>query len=66
MTLAKRVRLLKVFLILFNIGELLVILLDLLTNVRLLHVLLVNGTQLVFFNFLIVSSLRRFKSEENR
>ncbi|MEO6924527.1 MAG: hypothetical protein ABI142_11935 [Bryocella sp.] len=63
MTVSKRIRLLKIGLIFFNLGEIFLALMDLLTNVSIGHVLLIYGTQIVLFDALIISTLRRLKRE---
>jgi hypothetical protein len=63
MTVSKRIRLLRVALVAFNLGEILIACMDLLTDVPPIHVALIYGTQLVFFNLFTISSLRRLKRE---
>jgi hypothetical protein len=66
MTIAKRIRLLKIGLVLVTVGEIISGLLALLTGSSLTHVLLIYGIQLVFFSLFIISVLRMTKDEENR
>jgi hypothetical protein len=65
MTSLKRKRLLIFALIAITFGEGSLGLINLLQGASVSHVLLIQGTQLVFFDALILSSLRKLKREQS-
>jgi len=63
MTLEKRIRLLTFAMIAITLGEFVLALIALLQGSSIAHVVLVYGSQLVLFDWTIISSRKRLKRE---